>query len=141
MTGSLRDLMDQIEALERAVSDEVRVYRWRPSGSLQAPAIYNHLLPNRTDVTDPCRVRDEIHLAVRLAVSNTDPEQHMGQLENYADLFRATFDPVLQGHGRPFGLTTARRIAMGTVLDEFNQVPYIAIEFRLELWLDHYLDA
>ena len=146
--GSLKALMDAIEALEREVvttiktetGEDVHLYRWRPRGSnVEFPALYNWLPPSSPmDQPSIGEVRDTLTIAARIAIPYSDTVDEMAQLEQFADIFRALVDPALlkamTSPGTPplqGAATRAWRSGMNTVSESFNTINALAIELPI----------
>lgn len=147
--GSLKILMDEVEALNARVSIQAEEdgwpmlagYRWRP-GTIDAPAIYNLLGESPLVLKDNLLHADNLSLITRVAVAYGDDASEMGLLEFYVDIFRNVWDPAVRGGGaatlRPFNGAAiwAIRSSLRSVPEEFNGVPYAAIEFVTSVRMD-----
>ncbi len=138
---TLRALMDGVEAVQNTVDDRLRVYRWRPLWP-ETPALFNWMQPASMERKDTTKVREVIPLITRIAVPHGEPDEEAELLiDDLADAFRAVWDPECQTHGPFGGARHAERKSMAMVLEEFNEVSFLAIEFRTEVWIDRLLPA
>jgi len=131
--GSLKSFMSELVALERTVHDDLRVYRWRPIGVPELPALYNWMPTSTFVQKDLARWADNPRVLVRIAIAHSEIDEDMASLEDYADHFRAVTDAEFQ-HGNPLNGTCRRaeRVGMNTVLDRFNDIDLLCIEFPIQ---------
>lgn len=151
--GSIKALLDAVTGAEAGLnapgvlpssgpgSDEIVVYRWRPR-QVDPPCLYHMVASAPFEQRDQARWRDTLNLLARLAMPMTNDEEEMEALEVYSDAFREVMDPVLSKTGNPMGgaATWADRTDMRSVVDDFNDVPYLCMEFLLSFRLDRRID-
>lgn len=146
LTGaSLRAVVDELEALEQLAivqaDDDAGDYatplsyeRWRPAAMPELPCVYNWLATSPATQQSVGILREVFDLRCRVALPNVaeDSGQQVGGLvETYADAFRSVLDPVLWATGQPLGVQKTERNAMQMVLDTFNEVDVLCIEFAV----------
>lgn len=142
-TASIAIAIDQVVALEQTINaslpdgaTELVVYRWRPQGIPDVPALWNWLVESPQDIKDLAHLRDRLDLRIQIAVAHTNVDEEMAAIELYADAFRATVDPALRENCTLDGTVEyAKRISMRTALDRFNQIDLLCVEFALEIQL------
>lgn len=150
--GSLTLFMDALVAVEntcatKAVSDyglvQPRVYRWKPVGNIELPAIYNWMAPSPAEYMEVGghRHRDILNLTIRVAVARTERDEEMAKIEGYADAVREVLDAELRVP-QPLGNTCkwAERPSMRMVGDEFDGAQVLAVEFALTAKLDRIIN-
>jgi hypothetical protein len=145
--GSLAALLDEVGQLHgnvaAAVEDEglprPRVYRWRPLGNIELPAIYNWMDPSPAEWRDAAghRHRDTISIVTMCAVRRTDSDEFMGRLEVFADCYREVVDAAYRS-GQPLNNAAkwADRPMMQMADDEFDNAPVLAVKFTSIFHLD-----
>lgn len=139
--SSLKAVMDALVPIEQSVGADlsfpIYVYRWRPDGIPDFPAIYNWLGPSPFDRRTVAHGRDTLIVNARVAIRWADAQTRADQLEILVDEFRNKVDPALE-RSAPLGdlVREAHRQGMSNVADDFNEVPVIAVQFPLEFKLD-----
>lgn len=134
--GSLRLFMDALVAVEETVHPDLRVYRWRPR-TIELPAIYNWVPDAPFEQRDLTRFRDTLTVLSRVAVRHSDVDDEMVKVEEYADAFRERLDAEFhQNQPLEGAATRVIRTGMGTVLDTFNEIDVLCVEFRSQAQLD-----
>lgn len=133
--GSLKGVMDELVTLAGTIHPTLNVYRWwRPD--MELPAVWHWLTPASTERRTDCDVRDVARVTVSIGV---DPlvtvAEDMLEVEEYLDLARDVYDPVLYA-SRPFGQSNARRNGFQTVADELGKASILVLEIPVEVWLD-----
>lgn len=141
---NLKVVMDEVVALAEEVRDEIeaqghkrlRVYRWRPN-RIELPAIYHWLAPGGSpgEKHTVAHRRDTLNLLQRVAVRHTDVNEEMAQLETYSDIAVDLLDRRLDSHA-PLGGHRANRQSMATVLDTFNDVDVLCMEYVINAEFD-----
>lgn len=146
--GSFTDLMGALEGLHQQVADalaplEVRVYRWRPVTPPKLPAIYPWIAdsPYRIVATSGL-VEDTVNLRARVATRHVNGVQDGAMLERIIDAYRSVVDTALYDPvASPFNgiAKTVDRGGMRNVIDSFNDVPVLCMEFSLTVALPRVL--
>lgn len=135
-TASIAVAIDQLVALEETVHPDLRLYRWRPQGHPELPALWNWLVDSPQDIKDNAHLRDTLDLRVQIGVAHSDVDEQMASIEIYADAFRAVVDPALRQNCTLEGTVEyAKRTSMRTALDRFGQLDVLCVEFRMEIQL------
>jgi hypothetical protein len=136
--GSLAAFMDELEALERTVHPDLVVYRWRPRGSPDLPAIWNWLPESPAEIYATDILRETLDIRTVVGVQRSDAGEMMADVELYADAFREIVDPAILLPPVPLNgaASKVRRTAMRTVLDDFGGVDVFGVEFRFDVQLD-----
>lgn len=112
------------------------VYKFRPRGQVNLPAIYNVLDPSQMEPQDTAVDRDTLIIGARVAVRHTDAEAEFDQLLAIADIVRTTFDRGFKDQDSPLGQLLARRLGVREQQDTFGQIPVFALEFPVRVKLD-----
>lgn len=148
--ASLRIFMNELTELEgglntyiagMATSDKppsLQLLRWRRT-SIEPPSLYHQIVGSDSGLVDPARLRDTITVSTRIAVAiGDDGYESDWLLEQYIDIYRTVMDPPLHEVGRPLdeAATFANRTTMRTLIDTFNDVPFLAVEFLLGVQLN-----
>lgn len=140
----VREAMDGLVALEATLNDQLptgalplRVYRWRPRGLIEPPAIY-HWAPDdtETEARDQARRRDALQLMCIVCVEHSDSNEEMAALEDYADLLRAAFDDAFDQTAPLGGVRNAKRLGFRPIEDQFGDIAVLGFGFDIEIWLD-----
>jgi hypothetical protein len=130
--GSLASFITALTTLEATIDPGVlRVYPWRPP-TIEAPAIYNWVLPSQSDIPATQIVRDTMNLSVRVVMpSSADLTEELAAMVKYFDLVRDVIDAdlVQPAHSVLRGAChNARRTSSRTLTDVFNNIPYMVLE-------------
>ena len=131
--------MDKLIALEKTVSDDLRVYRYQPAELPDLPAIWNWVGGGTFSIVDQMRWRDQVEILVRLGLQHTDVDQDMEKIETYTDDFREVIDDALynikvgplQGAAVRGSRTAFRNIGIA-----FNDIPVLCMEFPITFDID-----
>lgn len=148
--GSLTALMDALTGMQDLMPDlpalsslqRLRPYRWRPA-TVDAPCLYNMLLPSTREPMDLNRFRDNIVIATRIGQSYSDADQNMTAIELYADAYRALADANFWDGSRPprpiaLASTWSMRNTMQSFSDAFGEMTLTGIEFTQTFSLDRH---
>lgn len=152
--GSVADFMTALEGLHNQVaaaladltpSLEVRVYRWRPIGLPELPAIYNWIAdsPYRVVATGGL-VEDTLNIRARVATAHVDGEEDGLVLERIVDTYRHVFDTALyHPASSPFtGIAkVVDRTGARNLIDRFNDIPVLCMEFGIVAQLNRILTS
>ena len=130
----ITDFMNALVELEESVHDDLVVYRWRPL-NIQTPAVYNWIPggPHTQFAVDT--EKDMITVLARIAIQHSDSDQEMAMIESYAASFINRIDPALK-RIRPLRTQPVKRAWRANfrlVEDRFNDIPYLAAEFPIEI--------
>lgn len=134
MIATRRALMDEVVRVLGTVDPAVRVYRWRPMGRIELPAIFCWLDPSRSEWADSATRRTALQIVVTVAVKPGD--EQLGLLEDLADKLAAVLDTELKRRPPFGGVSNPKQPGENTGTDEFNGVPVLTWEFPLELQVD-----
>lgn len=147
--ASLRLWMDALLVLEAEINNQLpdglrslSIERWRPN-TIDPPALYHLVGAGPTELRD-VRVRDNLTLYARIAMPFGDSASEMDELEQYIDIFRQVVDPALMESSHPLGgaAVWADRTDMRLpVPEEFNGIPYQAVDFTLSVRLERFIVA
>ena len=133
--ASLTELMKELVTLEETVHEDLRVYEWRP-GQIETPALYNVITDGNTEVisTRPL-IRDGVTIGPRVVVRAN--EERWERLAEYADAFREIMDVPLMDRPPLNGAAyRAERLGLRNIVDEWDDIPYLGIEFPILFQLD-----
>lgn len=142
-TGSLRVAMDALCALEAQINDRIpdpvrklAMYRWRPQEMPDLPALWNWMPEAPEDKLSNAHLRDKLDLRIQVGIEHTNVDEQMAAVEDYFDIVGQVVGQALQ-QPAPLDETVNSADIKGarTVLDRFNQIDLLCIEFRLELQL------
>lgn len=144
IVGSIRSLMDAFTAAQATILDSpyveglepLTLYRWRET-QMDAPALWNQLLPETSAQHDTSRRMDSFFVETRIGFSPGDSDDWWDAVETYADVYRAVMDPIFRREvagsvGTPlFGGAArwAERQSMATFGEEVGSTPFQGIAF------------
>lgn len=132
--GDLAPFMDALVGLEETISDDLTVERWRPYNP-NTPLLYNWLLPSPAAIPATMTEQDTLNFAIRVVLRRTDADETGAAVEQYYDLVRDVIDSDLiqpsQSQLRSV-CHFAKRTSSRTVIDTFNEIDYLAVEFTLQ---------
>ncbi len=149
--GSFTDFMSALEALHQQVQAALvgqlplRVYRWRPVMIPELPAIYPWISQSPFEVKATSGlVEDTVNVRARVAAAHVDGVQDGATLELIIDAYRLVVDTALYLPTRsPFAgvAKVVDRTGMQNVVDRFNDIPVLCMEFPLQAQLSRILIA
>ncbi len=146
--GSLQTLMERLVAAEAGINDVIPaevdsldISMWKPA-SPDPPVLYHAISNAPFSARDTATWRDNLMLLARIGVPHGDDQDTMTDLTILTDAFRLVMDPILGARGRPLdgAAQWAERTDMRTVLDDFNEVPFMCMEFVLQFRLDRLIE-
>lgn len=133
--GQLATFFEDLQTLHATIDPNLRAYRIRPRGQIDPPCVYATITDETFERMDTVHGQDELTVPVRLAVHRTDTEEEVDELLRFVDLYREVMDVALWTSDLPGDAEECRRMGMRQVVENFNGVDYLCVEFPIRVRL------